>query len=91
MKVLQRIVDYPCHVYNYGVGSNSILCNKCKPWIHKYCSGITCRLNTNENVFLEVEYVYVTMQKWLHKQAPEACDKWKWWNDEQVHIGNDEF
>lgn len=35
---------YPCGVCKQGVGTNSILCSKCKKWIHKKCSNIKGRL-----------------------------------------------
>ena len=31
---------WPCGCCGKGVGSNSILCNKCKKWCHKRCSGL---------------------------------------------------
>ena len=30
----------PCGCCGKGVGSNSILCNKCKKWCHKRCYGL---------------------------------------------------
>lgn len=35
---------FPCGVCQKGVGSNSILCPKCKCWVHAKCSGIKGRL-----------------------------------------------
>ena len=35
---------YPCAVCRMGTGSNSILCNGCKFWVHKKCSGIKGKL-----------------------------------------------
>jgi hypothetical protein len=35
---------WPCGVCKKGVGSNSILCNKCTKWIHKKCSGVKGKL-----------------------------------------------
>ena len=33
-----------------GIGSNSILCNKCKKWVHKKCSDAKGRLKA-DNVY----------------------------------------
>jgi hypothetical protein len=35
---------YPCSVCSKGVGRNSILCQKCKKWTHKKCSGVKGKL-----------------------------------------------
>ena len=35
---------YPCGVCRKGVGRNSIMCSKCRKWIHKKCSKINGRL-----------------------------------------------
>ena len=35
---------YPCGVCRKGVGRNSIMCSKCRKWIHKKCSKIKGRL-----------------------------------------------
>ena len=35
---------YPCGVRKKGVGRNSILCSRCKKWIHRKCSNIKGRL-----------------------------------------------
>ena len=37
---------YPCGVCRKGVGRNSILCTKCKKWVHKKCSGVNGRLSS---------------------------------------------
>ena len=31
---------WPCGCCGRGVGSNSVLCTKCKKWCHKQCSGL---------------------------------------------------
>ena len=31
---------FPCGVCRKGVGTNAILCTKCRHWVHKRCSGI---------------------------------------------------
>ena len=38
---------YPCGVCNKGVGNNSILCTKCKRWIHKRCSKVKGKITSN--------------------------------------------
>ena len=38
---------WPCGCCGKGVGSNSILCNKCKKWCHKRCSGSKNIFNKN--------------------------------------------
>jgi hypothetical protein len=40
-----RTGKYPCSVCNRGVGVNSILCERCKRWCHRKCSGLR---NVNE-------------------------------------------
>ena len=35
---------YPCSVCRKGVGRNSILCSRCKLWVHKRCSGMKGQL-----------------------------------------------
>ena len=36
----QDLSQSPCAICCSGVGSNSILCNGCKHWVHKKCSGL---------------------------------------------------
>ena len=38
--------NHPCSVCRKGVGQNSVLCSKCKLWIHKICSGIAVELGS---------------------------------------------
>ena len=38
--LLQSSGEFPSVVCHTGVGSNSILCNGCKHWVHKKCSGL---------------------------------------------------
>ena len=38
LDLLQSSDEFPCAVCRTGVGSNSILCNGCKYWVHKKCS-----------------------------------------------------
>jgi hypothetical protein len=40
-------VKYPCGVCQKGVGNNSIHCQGCNQWVHKRCSGLTGRLQTD--------------------------------------------
>ena len=40
---------YPCSVCAKGVGRNSIVCAKCKHWVHKRCSGIKGKLTENRD------------------------------------------
>ena len=40
LDLLQSSGEFPCTVCHTGVGSNSIFCNGCKPWVHKKCSGL---------------------------------------------------
>ena len=35
---------YPCSVCRKCVGQNSVLCSKCKLWIHNICSGMKGQL-----------------------------------------------
>ena len=42
---------FPCGVCGTGVGVNSIMCTKCKRWIHKRCSGIKGSLTGHEEDF----------------------------------------
>ena len=45
LDVLKKSGKYPCSVCLTGVGStNAILCDGCKRWVHKKCSGIKGRL-----------------------------------------------
>ena len=37
---LQSSGEFPCAVCCNGVESNSILCNRCKHWVQKKCSGL---------------------------------------------------
>lgn len=37
---LESSGTFPCAVCRTGVGRNSILCNSCKNWVHKKCSGL---------------------------------------------------
>jgi len=37
---------YPCGMCK-GVGSNSVLCTKCDKWIHKRCSGVKSKTESN--------------------------------------------
>ena len=39
LDLLQSSREFPCAVCRTGVGSNSIICNGCKHWVHKKCSG----------------------------------------------------
>ena len=45
---------YPCGVCKKGVGKNSILCSKCKKWIHKRCSNITGSLKQDPHYICPV-------------------------------------
>ena len=36
---LQSSGEVPCSVCRTGVGSSSIVCNGCKHWMHRKCSG----------------------------------------------------
>ena len=38
-KMRQKAVIWPCGVYSYAVGSNSLQCTSCQKWVHKKCSG----------------------------------------------------
>ena len=40
---------YPCGVCGKGVGQNSIVCSKCKKWIHKKCTNIKGSLKVDPN------------------------------------------
>ena len=40
LDLLQSSDEFPCAVCRTGVGSNSIICNGCKHWVHKKCSGL---------------------------------------------------
>ena len=42
-------VKFPCAVCDKGVGSNSILCEKCEKWTHKKCSGVKGSLSRVNN------------------------------------------
>ena len=42
-------VKFPCAVCDKGVGSNSILCEKCEKWTHKKCSGVKGSLSKVKN------------------------------------------
>ena len=45
---------YPCGVCKKGVGRNSILCSKCKKWIHKKCSKIQGKLKQDPHYMCPV-------------------------------------
>ena len=45
---------YPCGVCKKGVGRNSILCSKCKKWIHRKCSNIKGRLKQDPHYICPV-------------------------------------
>ena len=51
---------FSCAVYRKGVGSNSILCQFCRWWVYKRCSGIRDKLK--RIVSLNVTYVYICKQ-----------------------------
>ena len=40
LDLMQSSGEFPCSVCRTGVGSNSIICNDCKHWVHKKCSGL---------------------------------------------------
>ena len=40
LDLLQSSGEFPCAVCRTGVGSNSSICNGCKHWVHKKCSGL---------------------------------------------------
>ena len=40
LDLLQSSGELPCAVCHTGEGSNSIVCNDCKQWVHKKCSGL---------------------------------------------------
>ena len=40
LDLLQGSGKFPCTVCRTGVGSNSIICNRSKHWVHKKCSGL---------------------------------------------------
>ena len=40
LDLLQSSGEFSCAVCRSGVGSNSIICNCCKHWVHKKCSGL---------------------------------------------------
>ena len=48
---VEKTGKWPCGVCRKGVGVNSILCTKCKQWVHKRCSGISARLNAAASDF----------------------------------------
>ena len=49
LDVLKKSGKYPCGVCLTGVGStNAILCDGCKRWVHKKCSGIKGRTTESE-------------------------------------------
>ena len=39
--------EHPCGVCRKGVGNNSIFCVECHRWVHKRCSGISGKLNSD--------------------------------------------
>ena len=41
--------QFACSICLRGVGSNSILCVKCKKWIHKNCSAVKGRLKADND------------------------------------------
>src|SRR5664279_4012163 len=45
--LIEKSGKYPCGVYGWGVGANSI---KCMAWIHKKCSGVSGRLHDVANL-----------------------------------------
>ena len=45
---------YPYGVCKKGVGRNSILCSKCKKWIHRKCSNIKGRLKQDPHYICPV-------------------------------------
>ena len=47
--VLVKSGKYPCAVCCKGIGNNSIECSQCKPWVRKWCSGITGWLVADPN------------------------------------------
>ena len=51
---------FSCAVYRKGVGSNSILCQFCRWWVYKRCSGIRDKLK--RMVCLNVTHVYICKQ-----------------------------
>ena len=40
LDLLQNSDKFPCAFCRTGVGSNSIICIRCKHWVHKKCSGL---------------------------------------------------
>ena len=67
---------YPCNVYTFGVGANSILCTLCDLWVYGKCSGITDHL-TKRNFLC---------CKCSGERVPAAIASFK-----EVNIGNDNF
>src|SRR5271157_5206058 len=49
---VEKACKDPCSVCRTGVGRNSILCTKCRLWVHKRCCGIKGRLK----MAMEVDY-----------------------------------
>ena len=47
-------VKFPCAMCDKGVGSNSILCEKCEKWTHKKCSGVKGSLSKVNKKHLSV-------------------------------------
>ena len=45
---------YPCGVCKKGRGRNSVLCSKCKKWIHRKCSNIKGRLKQDPHYICPV-------------------------------------
>ncbi len=39
---------FPCGVCRRGVGTNSVLCTKCKKWTHARCSGLNGRITSEK-------------------------------------------
>ena len=59
---------YPCSVCRKGVGRNSILCSRCKLWLHKRCSGMKGQLKMRA----VLSVLSVRMQLWS-QQGRTVC------------------
>jgi len=48
----RRTSKWPCSICNKGVGGNSVVCTKCRNWVHKRCSGVKGKLGAVELTFV---------------------------------------
>ena len=62
---------FPCAVYRKGLGSNFILCQFCRCWLHKRCSGFKGKLRDDSKFEYQVS---ANQQTYIPDDCPDIVE-----------------